>query len=39
MQSDFRENLHLALDTVRAHKFSQTALDKIQKAGGVAEVI
>jgi large subunit ribosomal protein L15 len=25
--------------TVRAHKFSQTALDKIQKAGGVAEVI
>jgi len=25
--------------TVRAHKFSQTALDKIQKAGGIAEVI
>ncbi|MGA2601030.1 MAG: 50S ribosomal protein L15 [Bryobacteraceae bacterium] len=25
--------------TIRAHKFSQTALDKIQKAGGVAEVI
>jgi large subunit ribosomal protein L15 len=25
--------------TVRAHKFSQSALDKIQKAGGVAEVI
>jgi large subunit ribosomal protein L15 len=24
---------------VRAHKFSQSALDKIQKAGGVAEVI
>ncbi len=25
--------------TIRAHKFSQSALDKIQKAGGVAEVI
>ena len=25
--------------TVRAHKFSKSALDKIQKAGGVAEVI
>ena len=25
--------------TVRAHKFSQSALDKIQKAGGTAEVI
>ena len=25
--------------TIRAHKFSQTALDKIQKAGGIAEVI
>ena len=25
--------------TVRAHKFSQSAMDKIQKAGGVAEVI
>lgn len=25
--------------TVRAHRFSQSALDKIQKAGGVAEVI
>ena len=25
--------------TIRAHKFSKSALDKIQKAGGVAEVI
>ena len=25
--------------TIRAHKFSQSALDKIQKAGGTAEVI
>ena len=25
--------------TVRAHKFSKTALDKIQAAGGKAEVI
>ena len=25
--------------TIRAHKFSQSALDKIQKAGGKAEVI
>ncbi len=25
--------------TVRAHKFSKTAVEKIQKAGGVAEVI
>ena len=25
--------------TVRAHQFSQSALDKIQKAGGIAEII